>query len=139
MDSFAVIALIVLVVLAAVLLLLTWGAYTGRTKLLWIRGVRPLVGGPYWFVVSPAILVGAVLVAAAMILVELNPETAGTFAQNPSDPLPASLILALCGFGLLALAASYWLPERLKPEWIREEEARSKEAKATRRQARRRG
>jgi hypothetical protein len=139
MDSFAVITLIVLVVLGAFFLLLTWGAYAGKTKLLWHYGAGGMVGGPYWFVLTPALFVGDILVVIAMVLVELNPETAGLFANNPSDPLPASLVIAAIAIFIIAIAASYWLPERWKPHWIREEEAREKEARAARKQARRRG
>jgi hypothetical protein len=139
MDTFSVITLVVIVALGAVLLLLTWGAYAGKTTLLWFRGVRPMIGGRYWFVLSPAILVGDVLIVMAMVLLEVHPETAGMFADSPGDPLPMSLILGLCVVMILALAASYWLPERLKPGWIREVEAQEAEAEATRNQARRRG
>lgn len=123
MDTFFLIALVVLVAVGAALLLLSWGAYTGRTRRLWIPGMRPLVGGRYWFVLTPALLVGDVLVAIAMILVELNPETAGIFADRPGAPLPAGLVLAGAAILVLALVASYWLPERFKPAWIREIEA----------------
>jgi hypothetical protein len=139
MDSFFLIALIVLVVLGAVLILMTWGAYAGKTKLLWYHGAGGMAGGPYWFGLSPALLVGDILVVIAMVLVELNPETAGVFASNPSDPLPASLILSGIAIFIIAIAASYWLPERWKPHWIREIEAQEKEARAARKQARRRG
>jgi hypothetical protein len=139
MDSFFLITLIVLAILAAVLLLLTWGAYAGKTKLLWRHGGGVAAGGPYWFVLSPALMVGMLLAGAAMILVEINPETSGTFATSPTDPLPATIILSMGAFFIIAIAASYWLPERWKPHWIREIEAREKEARAARKQARRRG
>jgi hypothetical protein len=139
MDSFAVITLIVLVVLAAVLLLMTWGAYAGKTKLLWHHGAGVNAGGPYWFVLSPALMVGMLLAVGAVVLLEINPETKGTFAANPADPLSLTITLSMWAFLILALVASYWLPERLKPLWLREEEAREKEARAARKQARRRG
>lgn len=139
MDTVFLIALVVLVAVGAALLLLSWGAYTGRTRRLWIPGVRPIVGGRYWFVLTPALLVGDVLVAVAMILVELNPETAGIFADRPSAPLPAGLVLAGAAILVLALAASYWLPERLKPAWIREIEAGHRGTATSRDRDRRRG
>jgi len=139
MEAPFLIALVALVAAVAVLLLLTWGAYTGRTRLLWIRGVRPLIGGRYWFVLSPTVLVGSVLGGIAGVLVEANPETSGLFSHSPSDPLPASIILWTAACLILALVVSYWLPDRLKPQWIREVESLEAGAEATRAQARPRG
>ncbi|MFC7401801.1 hypothetical protein [Citricoccus sp. GCM10030269] len=130
MEPYFVIALALLALTATVLGVLSWAAYAGRTTVLWIRGVRPLIGGRYWFVLSPAILIGSLLCAAAMVLVEVNPETAGTFRDSPGNPLPASIVAAACVFLIVSLVASYWLPEGLKPGWIREREEQECRAEA---------
>jgi hypothetical protein len=138
MKPIVVFFLVLLPVVALALLLLTWAAYAGRTKLLWSHGGGVAAGGRYWFVLSPALMVGDVLIAMALLLLRANPETENILDASVS-PIRTSLTVGLVAFLILAIAASYWLPERLKPLWIREEEAQEKDARAARRQARRRG
>ncbi|QCU78941.1 hypothetical protein E7744_12990 [Citricoccus sp. SGAir0253] len=132
MEPIFVFFLVLLPVVALVMLLLTWGAYAGKTTLLWSHGGGVMAGGKYWFVLSPALMAADVLVVLVMVILRVNPETEDRFDSW-------GLVGALVAFLLLALVASYWLPERLKPEWIREAEAAEAESAATRRQARRRG
>lgn len=123
MEPIAVFFLVLLPLVAAVLATLTWAAYSGWTRILWIRGVRIVVGGRYWFVLSPALLIGCVAVALTMILLRENPETAH-LVQDPGHPVSATLVILLWVFLLLALAASFWLPEPWKPGWIRDLESK---------------
>jgi hypothetical protein len=137
MEPIVVFFLVLLPVVALALLLLTWAAYAGRTKLLWSNGGGVMAGGRYWFVLSPALMVGDVLIALTLLLLRVNPETEHILDASVS-PIRTSLTVGLVAFLILAIAASYWLPERLKPLWIRQDEAQENEARAARKQARRR-
>jgi hypothetical protein len=126
MEPIVVFFLILLPVVALALFLLSWGAYTGRTRLLWSHGGAVMAGGKYWFVLSPALLGGFVLVAMVMLLLRVNPETEDLFDSSGS-PIRTGLTMGLFAFFILALVASYWLPERLKPAWLREAEGQEAE------------
>ncbi|NUL44400.1 hypothetical protein F7P69_04225 [Cellulosimicrobium funkei] len=121
MEPIVVFFLVLLPLVAAVLLLITWGAYTGRTRILWLHSVRIMVGGKYWFILSPAILVLTIAAAMVMLLLRVNPNTEHFI--DAGNPVHTILLIALWAGLILALVASYWLPERLKPGWVRQLEA----------------
>lgn len=122
MEPIFVFFLILLPLVAAGMLALTWGAYTGRTRVLWIRAVRIMIGGKYWFVLSPSILLLPLAAIVAMILLRVNPSTE-SLITNPGNPVHTMLLIVLWAGLILAFVASYWLPERLKPGWVRQLEA----------------
>ncbi|NUL44403.1 hypothetical protein F7P69_04240 [Cellulosimicrobium funkei] len=121
MEPIFVFFLILLPLVAAVLLLITWGAYAGRTSLLWFYGAGAMAGGKYWFILSPAILVLTIAAMVVMILLRVNPSTEHFI--DPGNWIHTILLIVLGGGLILALVASYWLPERLKPGWVRQLEA----------------
>lgn len=122
MEPIFVFFLILIPLVAAGMVALTWGAYTGRSRILWIRAVRIMIGGKYWFVLSPSILVLTLAAIMTMILLRVRPSTENLIT-NPGNPVHTTLLIVLWAGLLLAFVASYWLPKRLKPGWLRHLEA----------------